>query len=207
MSADRHPEAGLSAPVPLGTATPLAEAARRLLDRTPDPLGEIDLSSVVVVTPGRRAGRQLLVALDEIAGEKGIRFVAPRFTTAPELDETLAVAGRPAAADDPSSVSAVAMAVVEAAKGGPDEPLRWLPHDPDPLEAHALARRLLDADRALRAGGRRWEDAAAAAGLGELAMAASESSRSVEVFELSSDDGSVGENGLPECGRSWLHLV
>lgn len=163
MSPDRHPEAGLSAPVPLGTATPLAEAARRLLDRTPDPLGEIDLSSVVVVTPGRRAGRQLLVALDEIAGETGIRFVAPRFTTAPELDETLAVAGRPAAADDPSSVSAVAMAVVEAAKGGPDEPLRWLPHDPDPLEAHALARRLLDADRALRAGGRRWEDAAAAA--------------------------------------------
>ena len=102
MSPERQSDAGLSTPQALGTAAPLVEAARLLLDRTPDALGEIDLSPVVVVTPGRRAGRQLLVALDEVAGNSGIRFVPPRLTTAPELDETLAVAGRPAAADEPS---------------------------------------------------------------------------------------------------------
>ncbi|MDG2022618.1 MAG: hypothetical protein P8J59_11790, partial [Phycisphaerales bacterium] len=72
-------------PIALGTSEPLTTAARLLLDRTPDELGEIDLSRLLVVTPGGRAGRQFLLSLEEEATSSGLRFVPPRVVTPSEL--------------------------------------------------------------------------------------------------------------------------
>ena len=113
MSREEHrqtSDASPASPVMLGVIDPLAEAAARLLDREPDPLGEIDLSTVVVVTPGRRAGRQLLVALDDAAAEMGRRFVAPTFTTLAALDESLAI---PAAAPSALATASATVAVAD----------------------------------------------------------------------------------------------
>ncbi len=177
MSREEHrqtSDASPASPVMLGVIDPLAEAAARLLDREPDPLGEIDLSMVVVVTPGRRAGRQLLVALDDAAAAQGRRFVAPTFTTLAALDESLVIPAAAsttanatlAVADDATVLAAIGRAIVDAATAEdavPEGPLRWLPRHADPLEVHALARRLFDADRTVRAGDRTWTDVAAAA--------------------------------------------
>ncbi len=151
-----HDTDGIEPLTSLGVTSPLETAAGLLLDRTPDPLGEIDLSSVLVVTPGRRAGRQLLLAIDEAATTRGRRFVPPTFTTLAALDEFLATGTRPAVADDAAVLAAIAAAIGQAAVPDDDDPLRWLPQDPDPIERHALARRIHDADRVVRAGGSTW---------------------------------------------------
>ena len=65
----------------VGASSPLVEAARNLLDRPVDELGEIDLGDVLVVLPGARAGRQFLLELEEIAEARGTRAVPPRVLT------------------------------------------------------------------------------------------------------------------------------
>ncbi len=90
-----------STPIHLGSTAPLVKAASILLDRPVDVLGEVDLSRVLVVVPGGRAGRQFLLALVAEAEDRGIRFVPPRTTTPSEL--VFAMRGRPtqAVADRP----------------------------------------------------------------------------------------------------------
>lgn len=166
MSLQDHADGGLHPPVALGAAAPLTEAARLLLDRPADALGEIDLSSVVVVTPGRRAGRQLLVALDEAATAAGVRFVPPGTTTLPELDGGLGLP-RPAVADPTTTLAAIESALRDAvdtsgvvATPTAEDARRWLPLDADPLELHTLSRRLHDADRSILAADRTWIEVA-----------------------------------------------
>jgi len=152
----------------LGVATPLEVAAELLLDRPTDALGEIDLSDVVVALPGRRAGRQLQVTIDEVAAARGVRAVPPAITTLPELDTAFRGGGRPVAAETATAIAAIEAALASAVRGDAgsstrNDALRWLPIDPEPLELHALARRLLDADRLVRAADRTWSQVADAA--------------------------------------------
>lgn len=208
MSLEDHPVGSIDPLVPLGTASPLVEAAQRLLDRPTDALGEIDLSSVVVVTSGRRAGRQVLLELDEAASRLGRRVTPPVTTTLPELDAALGVP-RPAVADATTTLAAIEAAIVAAmqASGGVTgddivDSHRWLPLEADPLEPdhmerHGLARRLHDADRTIRAADRTWAEVAAVAldlkgddqrYLGVAALLADARTRLAEVGLVDRDD-------------------
>lgn len=145
-------------PQAVGVVSPLAEVARGLLDRPADVLGEIDLSAVAVVTPGGRAGRQLLLEIDRLAAADGIRFIPPLLTTAASLDQVIGIPDPPVAADDATALAALARGLEEVARGSDPREAGWMPTDPDPLEHRAIARRILDADRAVRAGGRDWDE-------------------------------------------------
>ena len=145
-------------PTHLGSRSPLVKAASVLLDRPVDVLGEIDLSRVLVVVPGARAGRQFLLALVAEAEDRGIRFVPPRTTTPSEL--VFSMRGRPVrpVADRPLHRAALA-AVLGAADA--DTLAGVIRPDADWLERFAVADALLDADRTVAAAGREWADVVA----------------------------------------------
>lgn len=144
-----------STPIHLGSSAPLVKAASILLDRPVDVLGEVDLSRVLVVVPGGRAGRQFLLALVAEAEDRGIRFVPPRTTTPSELVFTMR--GRPtqAVADRPLHRGVLA-AVLGAADA--DTLAGVIRPDADWIERFTVADALLDADRIVAAAGRDWSD-------------------------------------------------
>ena len=148
----------------LGVADPLAAAATRLLDRPMDDLGEVDLRDVLVVIPGRRAGRQLLIALDDAATAAGRLVVPPRTLTPSGLPALVAFnPDRPAA--DPETWLAAVSGAIDATPMTADDSLgseseeatRLLSPDADGLERRALARTVIEADRVVRAGGIDWD--------------------------------------------------
>ena len=148
---------------PLGLTDPLTVAAERLLDRPVDDLGEIDLRDVLVVVPGRRAGRQFLIALDDAATASGRLVVPPRTITPSSLPSLVAsIPDRPAA--DPETwlaavsgaLDAAPIPVDESSFSDSDESTRLLSPDADGLERRALARTVIEADRVVRAGGIDW---------------------------------------------------
>ena len=144
-----------STPIHLGSGAPLVKAASVLLDRPVDVLGEVDLSRVLVVVPGARAGRQFLLALVAEAEDRGIRFVPPRTTTPSEL--VFLMRGRPAqpVADRPLHRGVLA-AVLGAADS--DTLAGVIRPDADWIERFTVADALLDADRTVAAAGRDWAD-------------------------------------------------
>ncbi|MAB71555.1 MAG: hypothetical protein CMJ54_03515 [Planctomycetaceae bacterium] len=144
-----------STPIHLGSGAPLVKAASVLLDRPVDALGEVDLSRVLVVVPGARAGRQFLLALVAEAEGRGIRFVPPRTTTPSEL--VFSMRGRPAqpVADRPLHRGVLA-AVLGAADA--DTLAGVIRPDADWIERFTVADALLDADRTVAAAGRDWAD-------------------------------------------------
>ena len=148
----------------LGVADPLAAAATRLLDRPVDDLGEVDLRDVIVVIPGRRAGRQLLIALDDAATAAGRLVVPPRTLTPSGLPALVAFnPDRPAA--DPETwlaavsgaIDATSMTAYDSLGSESEEATRLLSPDADGLERRALARTVIEADRVVRAGGIDWD--------------------------------------------------
>ncbi|MHC4245773.1 MAG: PD-(D/E)XK nuclease family protein [Planctomycetota bacterium] len=142
-------------PIHLGFRSPLATAASILLDRPTDVLGEVDLSRVLVVVPGGRAGRQLLLAMVVEAEARGIRFVPPRTTTPSEL--VFSIRGRPdqAVADRPLHRGVLA-GVLGAADA--DDLAGVIRPDADWIERFTVADALLDADRIVAAAGHDWGD-------------------------------------------------
>ena len=145
--------------VAVGASGPLASSARRLLDRPVDELGEIDLRVVVIVTPGRRAGRQFLVELEMQGAALERRLVPPRLTTPSGLVDVFPMNGHRRIADEETWLAAVTAALdVDLDRGDVDGSTRLLPADAGPLERRSLARRLIDADRAVRAADRDWDD-------------------------------------------------
>ncbi len=139
----------------LGIRSPLATAASTLLDRPVDALGEVDLSKVLVVVPGARAGRQFLLALVAEAEDRGIRFVPPRTTTPSEL--VFAIRGRPARAVADRPLHRGVLAAVLGAADAEDLAGVIRP-DADWIERFTVADALLDADRIVAAAGRDWAD-------------------------------------------------
>ncbi len=83
----------------LGWERPLLESAVEWLARKSAGRGELDLSGVIVVTPGRRAGRRLLELLVMSAEREGQRLTPPRIETLGELPEQLYPLQRPLASD------------------------------------------------------------------------------------------------------------
>ena len=147
-------------PIPLGTSEPLRVAARRLLDRTPDELGEIDLSRLLVVMPGGRAGRQFLIALDEEATGLGLRFLPPRIVTPSELVFTLR--GLP----DIPVVEAVAVRAALASildSENPEVVGGIVAAGADLFERWSVAESILAADRSIAAADVTWSALAAVA--------------------------------------------
>lgn len=127
-----------------------------LLERDVDELGEIDLTRTVVVTPGARAGRQLLLALDDGATAMGVGLVPPRIVTPSGLLAALVPTLERRACDAETWIAAVADIL---ARGGPAV-VQILAGDADGIERRATARALVAADRRLRAGEVDWEVAA-----------------------------------------------
>ena len=146
---DRLPATSAPALIAVGAARPLPESARRLLDRPLDELGEVDLRDTVVVLPGRRAGRQFLLELDEQAASDGLRVVPPR-TATPSSLAALFASGDHRAAGAETWLSAIA-ACLQDPTAGLDGEAGLLPPGAGPLERRSLARRIVEADRAIAA--------------------------------------------------------
>ena len=147
----------LPSPIPLGTSEPLNAAARLLLDQKPDELGEIDLSRLLVVTPGARAGRQFLLSLEEEATSSGSRFVPPRVVTPSELVFTLR--GLP----DLPVIDNVALRAAMASILDSEDPEivgGIIAAGADLLERWSVAESILAADRSVSAAGVSWTDIA-----------------------------------------------
>lgn len=155
---DRLPAASAPALIAVGAARPLPESARRLLDRPLDELGEVDLRDTVVVLPGRRAGRQFLLELDEQAASDGLRVVPPRTATPSGLAALFASADHRAAGAE-TWLSAIA-ACLQDPTAGLDGEAGLLPPGAGPLERRSLARRIVEADRAIAAADRGWSEVA-----------------------------------------------
>ena len=83
----------------LGWERPLLESALEWLAQKFSGRGELDLSGVIVVVPGRRAGRRLLELLVMWAEREGQRLTPPRIETLGELPEQLYPLQRPLASD------------------------------------------------------------------------------------------------------------
>ena len=147
----------LPSPIPLGTSEPLNAAARLLLDQKPDELGEIDLSRLLVVTPGARAGRQFLLSLEEEATSSGSRFVPPRVVTPSELVFTLR--GLP---DLPVIDNVALRAAVASILDSEDPEIVGgiIAAGADLLERWSVAESILAADRSVSAAGVSWTDIA-----------------------------------------------
>lgn len=145
--------------VAVGAVDSLACSARCLLDRPVDELGEIDLREVVVVLPGRRAGRQYLVELEARGADLGRRIVPPRPTTPSGLADVFPLAGHRRIADEETWLAAVTAALdVDLDADDAEGTTRLLPADAGLLERRSLARRLVDADRVVRAADRDWDE-------------------------------------------------
>lgn len=74
--------------------TPMAAAVDWFVARAGD--GELDLSKVLVATPGARAGRVLSTLLAQACQDRGLVLTPPDLVTAGRLAEALAPAARPA---------------------------------------------------------------------------------------------------------------
>ena len=144
-------------PIPLGTSEPLTAAARLLLDRTPDDLGEIDLSRLLVVTPGGRAGRQFLLSLEEAATASGLRFVPPRVVTPSEL--VFALRGLPEMpVAEEATVRAALASVLDSET--PEVLGGIIAGGADLLERWSVAASILSADRSVSAAEVSWSEMA-----------------------------------------------
>ncbi len=143
----------------VGTLAPINEAATSLLDRPTDELGEIDLSRTLVVVPGARAGRQLLLTLDALATERKIAMVPPRTVTPSTLLATMSPRLARPVCDADTWTASVADVL---GRGGPAV-AAVLSNSTGTVERRAMAKTLVAADRRLRAGMVDWDDAASAA--------------------------------------------
>ncbi|MEQ8316947.1 MAG: PD-(D/E)XK nuclease family protein [Phycisphaerales bacterium] len=76
------------------TKTPMAAAVEWFVAKAGD--GELDLSNVLVATPGARAGRVLSTLLARACQDRGLVLTPPDLTTAGKLAEAMAPAARPA---------------------------------------------------------------------------------------------------------------
>jgi ATP-dependent helicase/nuclease subunit B len=83
----------------LGWDRPLLESAVEWLARKYSARGELDLSPVIVVVPGRRAGRRLLELLVQRAEADRVRLTPPHIETLGALPEQLYPLQRPLASD------------------------------------------------------------------------------------------------------------
>ena len=151
--------AEIESPRFLGNSAPLRKAAKALLQRELNDCGELDLSNTLLVVPGRRAGRQFLLALAEESDALGIPLRPPRAVTPGELEFQL----RPPIVAIASSTE-VRLALVKALKEISDSSEgRLLPAGASNPECRALAERLIRADRELEVAGKSWNDVAQAA--------------------------------------------
>ncbi|MBC7817759.1 MAG: PD-(D/E)XK nuclease family protein, partial [Planctomycetaceae bacterium] len=83
----------------LGWEQPLLPSAVEWLTRKYAAQDELNLGEVIVVVPGRRAGRRLLELLVQQAENKRLRLTPPRIETLGELPEQLYPLQRPLASD------------------------------------------------------------------------------------------------------------
>ena len=88
--------------------------------------GEVDLSGVIVVLPGSRAGRRLLELLVDAASHRHAPLIPPQIATVGRLPELLYVPKRPFASELVQQ-----LAWIEAIQAlRPDALARLLPHPP-----------------------------------------------------------------------------
>ena len=117
------------------------------------------LDGVIIVVPGRRAGRRLLEILLRKAGEQNLGFMPPRIVTGGTLPELLYEAKRPFA-DDATQLLAWVGALREA---NPDVLLQVFPAHPGPTDTIdwlPFANELLSLHRELAGDGLTFEDVA-----------------------------------------------
>ena len=176
-------------PIPLGTSEPLNVAARLLLDREPDELGEIDLSKIVVVTPGGRAGRQFLLSLEEESASLGLRFVPPRVVTPSELVFTVRGLPDTPVVDDVALRAAMASILDSEA---PEVVGGIIAAGAEILERLSVADSILAADRSISAAGVSWSEMAEIA-----ANIGGDSERYLRIGAVLA----LTENRLAEIGR------
>ncbi|MEE2971999.1 MAG: PD-(D/E)XK nuclease family protein, partial [Planctomycetota bacterium] len=141
----------------IDASSPLAEAARRLLDRPVDELGEVDLGDVLVVLPGARAGRQFLLELEVAADAQGTRAVPPRVLTPAGLPA--AIGTSTAVPAEPETWLAAVTASLEPTPDAGDATTdlsALCGPDAGAAERRAVARTVIQADRLVRAGDRDW---------------------------------------------------
>jgi len=129
---------------------PIVAAVEWLLDRANR--GALDLSRLLVATPGARAGRVLVTLLADACQDRGLAFTPPQTVTAGSLVEALAPA--PSPADEIHRTLAWRIVLGDAS----DEIVRAvLPHTEEPTQwADELARTAEELAR----GGLRCEDVA-----------------------------------------------
>lgn len=186
----------------LGSRSPLAAAASILLDRPVDVLGEVDLSRVLVVVPGGRAGRQFLLALVAEAEDRGVRFVPPRTTTPSEL--VFSMRGRPdRAVADRALHRGVLAGVLGAADA--DDLAGVIRPDADWIERFTVADALLDADRIVAAAGRDWAEVVSTVERSVELGGESERYRRIESL-LARAEADLGDLGMlaPETAKRLL---
>lgn len=142
----------------LGLDDPLGKVAELLLAaRGAETAGAIDLSRVLVVTPGARAGRRCLAALSEVAKARGVRVVPPKTVTPGQLELEL----RGSASSPPATPTEVRLAVVQAMRQASEEDRRLLTGgEVNDRGLRALADRLISADRELAIEARDWLEVA-----------------------------------------------
>ena len=152
---------GLRARSWLGVHAPIQQAAVALLEEARvGPLGELDLGHVLLVTPGGRAGRRCLEALWSAAQADGRSLLPPRTVTPGNLEFALrGPIGRPLA--NPTEIRlAVIQSLREASEGVRS---KLLGRASSGKELHAVADRLVAANRELAMAQRSWEQVAQAA--------------------------------------------
>lgn len=137
----------------LGWDMPFLPAAAAWLEGTFGSASALDLSGLIVVTPGSRAGRRLL----DLVAARRPAFAPPRMLTAGALPDALVDGDQPAASDLQSL-----LAWHRALRSMPREKIRGVvPHPPEANETSAwidLARDVARVHEKLAADGVRWRD-------------------------------------------------
>ncbi|MCH2161892.1 MAG: hypothetical protein MK085_08480, partial [Phycisphaerales bacterium] len=154
-------EGKLRAPSWLGVDSPVAMAVELLLgEARQGPLGEIDLEHVLLVTPGGRASRYCLDVLWAKAKAEGRALLPPRSVTPGSLDVVLRGPLEAAIANPIEIRFAVMQAIQDASK---ECRSRVIGTASTSKEVHAIADRLIAANRDLAMAERTWSNVADAA--------------------------------------------